>query len=193
MRTFIAVELEKDLVEKIDNFIFKTYREIDSNKISWVKKENLHITLKFLGEINDNQVKIVEDTLKNVIQDKKSFIISVGGVGVFPNINYPRVIWLGINQGEKELEILANLIDEELSKKNFPKETKEFKAHLTIARVKQIKKLKEIISYIEKYKDYNFGISKAKYITFFQSILKPEGPEYKVVSKFSLDKDIQER
>lgn len=186
MRTFIAVELEKGLIETIDSFIFRTYREIGKNKISWVKKENLHITLKFLGEIEEKQVEVVKDVLKNVSQNVKEFTISIEGLGVFPKINFPRVIWLGIKNGESELKSLANLIEEVLTKYNFPKEQKEFLAHLTIARVKQVKKINEIIDYIEKYKTQTFGISRISNITFFQSILKPEGPEYKILEKFKL-------
>lgn len=186
MRTFIAVELEKNLIDTIDNFIFKTYREIDSNKISWVKKENLHITLKFLGEIDEKQVEIVKNLLRDISKNIKEFTITIEGLGVFPKINFPRVIWLGIKNGESELKSLANLIEEALSKHNFPKEQKEFLAHLTIARVKQIKKINEIINYIEKYKTQTFGISRIYNITFFQSILRPEGPEYKILEKFKL-------
>ncbi|MCX7715931.1 MAG: RNA 2',3'-cyclic phosphodiesterase [Endomicrobia bacterium] len=189
MRTFIAVELQKDVIESINNFVFKTYREIDSNKISWVKKENLHITLKFLGEIDEKQVEIVKTVLKEILQNKKGFLVSVEGVCVFPKINSPRVIWLGIKEGKDELKTLANLIEEELYKNGFPKESKEFTAHLTIARIKQIKRLEEVRNYVEKYKNYPFGISRVKDITFFQSILKPEGPEYRVINKFILSSE----
>ncbi|MEN3013986.1 MAG: RNA 2',3'-cyclic phosphodiesterase [Endomicrobiia bacterium] len=186
MRTFIAVELDEEVKQKIDTFIFKTYREIDKNKISWVKKENLHITLKFLGEIDEKQVLTVKNVLKEILQSKESFNISFEGLGVFPKINSPRVIWIGIKEGKDKLKTLADLIESELSKEGFPKETKEFTAHLTIARVKQIKRINEIVDYIEKYKNQIFGTNKVTHITFFQSILKPEGPEYIVIDKFRL-------
>lgn len=187
MRTFVAVELEKNLIETIDNFIFKTYREIDSNKISWVKKENLHVTLKFLGEINEKQVEVVKNVLSNIAKKTKSFVITVDGIGVFPKITSPRVIWLGIKDGEKELNTLANTVEEELYKYGFEKEKKNFVAHLTIARIKKVNRLNDIINYVEKHKNIFFGNSKISHITFFESVLKPEGPEYKVIDKFQLE------
>lgn len=187
MRTFIAVELAKDILEKIDDFIFKTYREIDKNKISWVKKENLHITLKFLGEINENQIEVVKFVLKDVSKNFKEFTIFLEGLGFFPNLKFPKVIWIGIKKHEDKLKLLASLIEESLSKHGFLKEKKEFIPHLTIARIKQIKKINEIISYAEKYKSQTFGISEIKSITFFQSILKPEGPQYRIIEKLFLN------
>ncbi len=188
MRTFIAIEISKDIIEKINNFIFKTYQEIDKNKISWVKKENLHITLKFLGEINENQIEIVKNVLKYIAKDVEDFFISLEGLGLFPNLKSPRVIWIGIKKGEEKLKFLSNIINENLSKYGFLKEEKEFASHLTIARIKKIKSINEIINYFEKYKNQFFGISKVKNITFFQSILKPEGPEYFVIEKIFLSK-----
>ncbi|MCS7151875.1 MAG: RNA 2',3'-cyclic phosphodiesterase [Endomicrobia bacterium] len=186
MRTFIAVELEKNILDTIGDFIFKTYREIDSNKISWVKKENLHITLKFLGEINEKQVEVVKSVLDSVVKNIKEFKIIIEGIGVFPKIDFPRVLWLGIKDGAQKISELANFIDNELSNKGFAKEQKEFVAHLTIARIKQVRRLSEIVNYVEKYKNQHFGSSKVNSITFFQSILKPEGPEYKPIVKIFL-------
>ncbi|MCX7940673.1 MAG: RNA 2',3'-cyclic phosphodiesterase, partial [Endomicrobia bacterium] len=167
MRTFIAVELEKNVLDTIGDFVFKTYREIDSNKISWVKKENLHITLKFLGEINEKQVEVVKSVLDSVVKNIKEFKIIIEGIGVFPKIDFPRVLWLGIKDGAQKISELANFIDNELSNKGFAKEQKEFVAHLTIARIKQVRRLGEIVNYVEKYKNQHFGSSKVNSITFF--------------------------
>jgi len=190
MRTFIAVELQKDIVEAVDRFLTKTTQEIKNNKISWVKKENLHITIKFLGEIEEEQLETINKVLSEISKSIKSFEVEIKEIGVFPNLNYPRVVWIGVKDEANNLVSLANLVEEKLAKFGFQKEDKEFTAHLTIGRVKKLNNLNEIKTYVEKYKSIEFGKSKIDSITFFQSILKPEGPEYKVIEKFSLNDDM---
>jgi len=187
MRTFIAVELQKDVVDAVDRFLTKTTQEIKNNKISWVKKENLHITIKFLGEIEEKQVETINKVLSEISKSIESFEVEIKEIGVFPNLNYPRVIWIEVKDETNNLVSLANLVEEKLAKFGFQKEDKEFTAHLTIGRVKKLNNLSEIKTYVEKYKSIEFGKSKIDSITFFQSILKPEGPEYKVINKFFLN------
>jgi 2'-5' RNA ligase len=188
MRTFIAVELQKDIVEAVDRFLTKTTQEIKNNKISWVKKENLHITIKFLGEIEEKQLETINEVLSEISKNIKSFEVEIKEIGVFPNLNHPRVVWVGVKDEANNLVSLANLVEEKLAKFGFQKEDKEFTAHLTIGRVKKLNNLGEIKTYVEKYKSIEFGKSKIDSITFFQSILRPEGPEYKVINKFFLHK-----
>lgn len=187
MRTFIAVELQQDVVDSINNFLLKTTNEIKNNKVSWVKKENLHITLKFLGEIEENKVEEVEKILSEISKSKKSFEVEVKEIGVFPNLSFPRVIWIGIKDDTNSLLSIVNLLEKKLCEHGFKKEDKEFVAHLTIARIKKLNNLSEIKNYVEKHKNVDFGKNKVNNITFFQSILRPEGPEYKVIKKFLLN------
>ncbi len=187
MRTFIAVALQDHIIDAVNKFLLKTTQEVKNNKISWVKKENLHITIKFLGEIKENQVEIVEKVLSEVAKYIKSFEVEVKEMGVFPNINSPRVIWIGIKDETKSLSSIANFVEEKLSQFDFPKENKEFTAHLTIGRVKKLTDINEIKTYIEKYKNIDLGKNKIDNITFFQSILHPQGPQYIVIKKFSLN------
>lgn len=187
MRTFIAVELQENIVDVVNKFLLNTMQEVKNNKVSWVKKENLHITIKFLGEIKENQVEIVEKILSEISKNIKSFEVEIKGIGVFPNLNFPRILWIGIKDVTKSLLSLSSLVEEKLSKFGFLKENKEFTAHLTIGRVKKLIDPTEIKAYIEKYKNIDFGKNRIVNITFFQSVLHPQGPEYKVIKKFSLN------
>lgn len=186
MRTFIAVEIQHDLAEKIYEFILKSQKQIKTNKISWVKKENLHITLKFLGEIDDKEVEVVRDVLNEVVKNFSKFSFFVKDIGVFPNIRNARVVWLGIKDSENNLSLLSKVINEELAQKGFPKENKDFLSHITIGRIKNLANPSEIEKYIHSHLGLSFGENTTEFITFFQSILKPEGPTYVPIEKFYL-------
>ncbi len=186
MRTFIAVGLSEKIIDEIGKFLSNSCLEIKNNKISWVKKENLHITIKFLGEIKENQVETIEKVLSDITRKIKSFEVEIKEIGVFPNINFPRVVWIGIKEQTNTLSFLAKTVEEELHKLGFPKENKEFVAHLTIGRIKKLNNVSEIKSYVEKHKNIDFGKSKIESVTFFQSILHPEGPEYRIIKRFYL-------
>ncbi len=186
MRTFIAAEINNEMKEKIDSFIFKTYKELGNNNIKWVKKDNLHITVKFLGETEPELIKPIEEKIYKAISNIESFNIELRTIGVFPDTKFPKVLWIGITTGEPELTKIFNLIEKSLVELNIKPETKKFQPHLTIARIKKITNVQKIKSYLQKYQNVDFGRCQIKYITFFESILHHEGPEYKLLSKFSL-------
>ena len=167
MRLFIAIEIP----EEIKDYLCGIQQEIadSKNKIRLMDKGNMHLTLKFLGEVQPNKVEILNKNLKEIAF--KHFSVDLDSIGIFPSEDYIRVVWVGLKPEEPVLE-LQNNIDENL-KKLFKKE-KDFKPHLTIAMVKYIedkkqfvdklkqitvdnKKIEElhpIIPYIHKNKDY---------------------------------------
>ncbi len=186
MRTFVAIEIEQNLKEKIYKFITTSQAQIKSNKISWVKKENLHVTLKFIGEIEEKKVENIKEVLNKLIKNFTQFSFSIRNIGVFPDVKKPRVIWLGIEDKTKILGLLSKEIEDELFKIGLPKENKEFVSHLTIGRIKNLTNVSEIEKYIRGNPNTDFGENKVEFITFFQSILKPEGPTYIPIEKFYL-------
>jgi len=131
MRLFIAIEIPED----IKDYIAKIQESIDNttNKIRFVNKNQIHLTLKFLGEVQPNNLENVKTSLKKIIFNP--FSAHLDKIGVFPNENYIRVVWIGLNPEEPILE-LQNNIDKNLMEL-FKKE-KDFKPHLTLARVKYI-------------------------------------------------------
>ena len=144
MRLFIAVEIPDD----IKNYLGKIQEEfIDnhSNKIRPVNVNNIHLTLKFLGEVQPNNVELIKETLKKI--KFKNFSVYLGRIGVFPSENYIRVIWVGLKPEETILK-LQNDIDENL-KKLF-KQEKNFKPHLTLARIQFIDDKKKFIDNFKK-------------------------------------------
>jgi len=177
MRAFIAVDLPKEIKTKINHFKHQLKAELtlDSprNAIKFVEDENLHITLRFFKDINDQQAAKIKEIIKTL--SFEPFNVDCEELGVFPNENYIRVIWIGIksnNNLEKVWAELNSKLKEEFG-------TDRFSAHLTIARVKT-RLTKSQIEKIFRYKNQKFGnfVITPKMILLKKSTLTPEGPIY---------------
>jgi 2'-5' RNA ligase len=184
MRTFIAIDLDPEIKKTLSLLV----DELDKGhkNIKWVKPEGMHLTLKFLGEIGREKITEIENILKTISKKYRPFLMKFKGTGCFPpGMKNPRVLWVGIEE-EEALTALQAQLEEELEKLGFPRERRQFHAHLTLGRVKNLFNLKETLSLLEKYRDRNFGEMKAEKISFIQSTLKPTGAEYSTLSEFKL-------
>jgi 2'-5' RNA ligase len=132
-RAFVCVAPEQDKVAALAEFIGKL-RVFDEYK--WVRADGLHITLKFLGDINVDQMQRLDTNLSR-IGGMRPFVITASGAGGFPSPDRPRTIWLGIREGTDKLEKLAKAVDGASKKSCLPSETKKFKAHITLARARK--------------------------------------------------------
>jgi len=142
-----------------------------------VEPENVHITLKFLGDTEEALVDEIEKIMNNAVKETKSFNIQLKGAGVFPNQNYIKVVWAGIEHGDP-IAVIAQEIDDNLSKLGFKKEERKFSPHLTIARVKTSRNKDKLLQIIEKYRDVEFTDMKVDSIKLKKSDLTPKGPIY---------------
>lgn len=166
IRCFLAIEIPEEIKKKI----IIIAKEINGEGIKPVTEENLHITLKFLGEVSPEKVERIKKRLAEF--QFASFSINIKGVGVFPNEEYIRVVWVGCESKNKELEALAEKMNSVLAREA-PKE--EFTPHLTIARAK--KKL-ELQNFLKKHKEEMFGSFVCKSFELKQSVLQRSGPVY---------------
>ena len=170
MRVFVAVEIsEEKILKKIQTF--QKNFQIDAKP---TKIEQIHFTLQFLGEIDQVKCEQVKDTIEKI--SFSSFDISLKGVGGFPSLKNPRVIWIGVDKsGAEKLIDITNEIEMKLLALNFKKE-KKFKPHLTIFRVK--KKIGDISSIMKENETVEFGIQTISKIKLKKSVLSPKGSEY---------------
>ena len=170
-RCFIAIDLPKEIQKELSEAQKQLYS--DDVKMLNVKPENIHLTLKFLGEIDEKQIERVQDVLRDM--KCKRFKAKLGGAGVFPNQNFIRVIWVGIEPKESIIG-LHEYLDAELSKLGFQKD-KEFESHATLARVKTVKDKKEFADRIKKLKvkPIEFEVTE---IALKKSTLLSSGPVY---------------
>lgn len=180
MRLFVALVLP-DEIKNYLNQIISDLQKADAG-VKWVKPEQIHLTVKFLGETNESKVDSIKNSLDNIAEKQKTINVSLSKLGVFPNLVRPKIIWVGL---EGEISALANLADKvsnDFEKFGFEKERRKFKAHLTLGRVKSDRGLFELSDLISKYNlsQMQFDFKK---LVLYKSVLTPKGPIYSVVSE----------
>ncbi|MFA4819492.1 MAG: RNA 2',3'-cyclic phosphodiesterase [Candidatus Aenigmatarchaeota archaeon] len=175
MRCFIAVDIDPRLRHEVE----KLQAELRDLDTKLVEPENLHFTMKFLGEVDEGIVNSVKALLKGVASRHKPFSVALEGVGVFPSEKFVRVVWIGAAQ-------LSELQDE-INKALSPLFMKEKSSpHLTIARVRSQKHLTEINDFIKAHKNEEIGTMYVSVLKLKNSTLTPEGPVYEDVAVFKL-------
>ena len=175
IRSFIAFDIEEPQVIRNISNVQSMLAETGA-RLKLVKPENIHITVRFLGNIPPSQVDEIYNEMKNV--DFSPFQIEIKGVGVFPNLRRINVVWAGIRKGADELQRIFDQLEPRLQKIGVKKETRGFSPHLTIARVRTSHRKAELIRCLKEIEDYEFGIVEAKCLRLKRSILKPQGPIY---------------
>ncbi|WP_291999919.1 RNA 2',3'-cyclic phosphodiesterase [Caldivirga sp.] len=171
VRLFIAVDLSSEVRSKVIAF-----RDAVSNSgadVKPVEDENLHITLRFLGEVRDDLLTELKHNLSNL--SFNSFRMHVKGTGAFPSISSPRVIWVGVEEGEDQLRALHDAVEELVGKYGVSDE-REFTPHITVARVRG--RASVLGKLINQWRDFDFGWQTVDSVTLKKSTLTPRGPIY---------------
>ncbi len=158
---------------------------LGDEKINWVNPENIHLTLAFIGETEEERIKILSIMLKQACTGFGEFSFRLESTGVFKNLRDPRVLWAGIEGYEKLLK-LNDLIKTGLNDTGFPVEDRPFKPHITLGRIKYLKNTESLKSALEIYKDTFIQDVRVEEVILYQSILRPEGPMYKSIGVFRL-------
>lgn len=182
MRVFLAVEIDENLLDKISD-VQKEFMECET-PVKYVETKNLHCTLKFFGEIDDNKLNQIVQAIENKIEKHEPFKVSIKKTGVFPNERYIRVLWLGID----DVELFSNLqrdLDEDFVKMGFKRE-KSYSPHLTIGRVKGAKNKEALLSKLKDLRDVEIGEMDIDKIVLKKSELTPSGPIYTTIKDFDL-------
>ena len=176
IRSFIAFELPENIISSIG----KLQKQIKCHGLDarWVRPENIHLTLKFLGDITKTDMESAGGTIIETAKGYAPIFLSAKGIGIFPNIKRPRVIWAGIAGQISTLVGLQRELDENLESIGFAKEKRLFKGHLTLGRIKKKIPLKRLSDAIKKFEEFESEIFTADQIILFKSVLKPSGPVY---------------
>ncbi|MDO9565274.1 MAG: RNA 2',3'-cyclic phosphodiesterase [Candidatus Desulfaltia sp.] len=184
IRTFIGFELP----EKIRSFIGSIQENLKSNQLDaqWVQTKNIHLTLKFLGNINKDDSQKVGEAIFKSAADHAPISLTAKGIGAFPGINRPSVLWVGIKGQIDMLIQLQRSLDDQLEKIGFSRENRPFKGHLTLARVKKQLDQAKLIDAIKKYKELESEPFIADNIVLFKSDLKSTGAIYTKLVSVSL-------
>ncbi len=190
MRVFIAIDIDgrtRTALGDLESAVEDLAKEAGVRKgdVKWVRPEAIHLTLKFLGEVDDKSIAEICNIVKNVASGHKGFELDVESVGYFGGRS-ATVLWVGTGQGSDELKEVQKDLEEHLAPAGWPKETRDFAGHLTLCRIRNSKAGEKLAKISRQYKDFKLGVISADSISVYQSELKPAGPEYTVLGNYKL-------
>ena len=174
IRTFIAVTLAVSTAEEIAK-VQAELKEIKAD-IRWVRAGNMHLTLKFLGDIDRSRVAPILEVLRARLQAQAAFSIHAQGLGGFPNLTRPRVVWAGLI-GDT-LTAVSQAVETALVPLNFPLQKRPFRPHITLGRVRSQRGWSDVLPRVQQYAQTYFGESLIDQVTLYQSDLRPSGVAY---------------
>jgi 2'-5' RNA ligase len=184
IRSFIAFDIQSEQVLNRLSAAQKLIIETGAD-LRLVAPQNIHVTIRFLGDISPGMVEKVYEAMKKV--QFAPFIIQIRGLGVFPSLNYPRVVWVGMTDGVEQLKSIFSQLEHHIRELGFEADAYGFSPHLTIARVKSGTNKLRLAELVTKKTDFEFGTIKADCLRLKRSQLSPKGPTYSTVREFCPD------
>lgn len=179
-RVFVAIDISDFARLKASEYIESLQKESSNVRVNWEKSAKLHLTLKFLGDINDEQLDKLIDAAERTAREISSFKMRIEGTGVFPSPKNARILWLGLKDEQGSLRKLNEILEKECEREGFEREKRNFKAHLTIGRLKE--KSDELVKrHLQT--DFEPVEFEASEIVIYQSVLQPTGSIYSVISR----------
>jgi len=175
IRSFVSVDLDNEKILSQVESIISSLLSLGGD-LKPVERENIHLTLKFLGDVSASKLEEVESALSQVTFPQ--FSLEVRGSGAFPNLKRMNVIWVGIGEGWSQIELIFEQTEKLLHQLGFSRETRPFSPHITVARVKSGRKRDEIAAFLGHLTDESFGTFNVESVRLKQSVLSPSGPKY---------------
>ena len=183
-RAFIAIELPAEVTGALSSL--QATLKGQGVKLRWVRPGNIHLTLKFLGEVSAERLQAVQGVVQEVAGSHAAFSLVSRGLGAFPSVKKPRVLWSGIHGEVDRLAALQSHLDQALARFGFVPETRAFRGHLTLGRVKgsvRAKALADAITACGAFSSPAWGVER---LVLFKSDLQPSGAVYTVLSSAEL-------
>jgi RNA 2',3'-cyclic 3'-phosphodiesterase len=184
LRTFIAVDIGKAIR---DRAVALQEKLAQTSAVKWVEHDNLHVTLLFLGEVEDREVPTVCRAVAEQVQKHRSFQLSIERVGCFPNPRRPRVLWIGVGDGAQELCALHDSLEPPLLDLGcYRREERKYTPHITLGRVKGDHPADKLAAALVKHAGWQGGQTTVGEVLVMSSELTPQGPIYTVLSRAKL-------
>lgn len=184
MRLFVAVELDDTVRAEIGRFMADLRR--GGGPVKWVEPPNLHLTLKFLGEVPDARAGEAAQIVRDCTTGVAPFRMEARGVGGFPNLKRPRVIFVGAEVERLMAHELARRLNEEMQLLDVPSEKRPFQCHITLGRMREPRPAPRLTAALEAAAGRSFGAVSAAHVTLMRSTLTPAGPVYEPVERVAL-------
>lgn len=185
IRAFIAIEPPENILQEISRLQDKLKREI-SGRLSWTRPQGQHLTLKFFGDISSEDIHKISAAVQRRVVAEQKLNLKIEKLGVFPDARRPRVLWCGITGDAERLINLQKKLDDDFAALGFPAEDRSFKAHLTLARIKDPRDVTGMSEVLTKYDSFKAGEFVADKLFLFQSNLTPQGAVYTKLADFAL-------
>ena len=185
IRAFLAIEPAEDILQAVSRLQEKIKLEV-SGRMSWTKPQSQHLTLKFFGDVSADDVKNICSAVEKRLATASSLILKIEKLGVFPDIKRPRVLWVGMAGDVEKLTVLQSNLEKDFEKIGFPREDRPFKAHLTLARIKDPRDITGMSEALKKHSGFTAGEFTCKELILFQSKLTPQGAIYTKLAGFAL-------
>lgn len=181
IRSFVAIPLGEELHRELDRLLRRLQADAPPGAVKWVPAANIHLTLKFLGDIPPEQVEPILAALRKEVTELAPFSFFIEGFGCFPGLRRPRVLWAGVQERTGQLQALQARVERALNPLGFPPEDRAFSPHLTLGRVRdgvRPAELREISQLIERTQVGQLGEQMVQRVVLFRSDLRPAGPIY---------------
>jgi len=188
IRAFIAIDLSPEILHRLEQVSVLLKTRLEGVPVRWALVDNIHLTLKFLGDVSLANVEMLKNILKTEVNEHHAFEISVGGLGAFPSSRRPRVVWVGL-EAPAELMAVQNGVESAMARLGYAREERPFSAHLTLGRVSRnaIGRDERLIGEaIEAIKLGFLGVTRVNEVHLYKSDLHPNGAVYTRLSTASL-------
>ena len=184
---FCAVELPEEVRKQLEEHILKLRNAVPDAATSWSRVENIHLTLKFLGNVALDQIPVISAAASRTVAEFSPFSIGVGDTGVFPRPSRAQVLWIGVSDPSGKLSALQERLENECAAEGFPKEDRAYRPHLTIARIRRPEGARRLA---DAHLQMQFPASEFELneLIVFRSELSPKGSKYTAVSKHPIRK-----
>lgn len=189
MRAFVAVPLGEEVVRAAARLSGELRRRLSEQGYSakWVPPANLHVTVRFLGSMDEAQLPAVAEVLGPLVARHASFLATLRGIGCFPDPRRPSVLWAGLDQGAAQLERLAAEVNQGLDGLGFPEQDRPFHPHVTLARARRGAPPPDLSALVAEHAAVELGSTVVREVVLFRSTLRPKGPSYDAVWRGALN------
>lgn len=184
LRVFLAVEPPAEILRDIAS-IQDRLRKLIGGDIGWVRPGGIHLTLKFFGDVSSDQVANIMTVVERATERERPFPLAVGGVGLFPDVRRPRVLWLGLSGDVERLQVFQSGLETAFFQIGFSREERPFRPHLTLGRIRNVKGLSGLSRALDKGEAFTAGRFFASEVHLIKSELTPGGAVYTKLKEFS--------
>lgn len=195
IRTFIAVDLPPSVLEALGQISVQLQEKLLDTPVRWVDFRKMHLTLKFLGDISTENIGMVEKILQSEAAKRQAMEIGIGGIGAFPKMRHPRVIWIGI-EAPTELFDLRRGIEDGVARLGYNYDKYDFTPHLTLGRISRkasARDVRKVGSVLSEFQVGFIGVARIEAVHLYKSDLNPDGAKYtRLFSAGVVEQDNQE-